>query len=56
METDSLAKVPALAIGYRMPSRHSPDALTGAVTGELLHNGQASRLYQALVKDKQVAL
>ena len=55
-ETDSLAKVPALAIGYRMPPRHSPDALTGAVTGELLHNGQASRLYQALVKDKQVAL
>jgi len=55
-ETDKLAKVPALAIGYRMPPRHSPDALAGAVTGELLHNGQASRLYQALVKEKQVAL
>ena len=55
-QTDKLAKVPALAIGYRMPPRHSPDALTAAVTGELLHNGQASRLYQALVKDKQVAL
>jgi zinc protease len=56
LETDKLAKVPALAIGYRMPPRHSPEALAGAVTGELLHNGQASRLYQALVKDKQVAL
>ncbi len=55
-ENDKLAKVPALAIGYRMPPRHSPDALAGAVTGELLHNGQASRLYQALVKEKQVAL
>ena len=55
-ETDKLAKVPALALGYRMPLRHSPEALAGAVTGELLHNGQASRLYQALVKDKQVAL
>lgn len=55
-ETDKLAKVPGLAIGYRMPPRHSPDALAGAVVGELLHNGQASRLYQALVKDKQVAL
>lgn len=55
-ETDKLASVPALAIGYRMPPRHSPDALAGAVAGELLHNGQASRLYQALVKDKQVAL
>jgi len=55
-ETDKLAKVPALAIGYRMPPRNSPDALAAAVTGELLHNGQASRLYQALVKDKQVAV
>jgi predicted Zn-dependent peptidase len=55
-QTDKLAKVPALAIGYRMPPRHSPDALTAAVTGELLHNGQASRFYQTLVKDKQVAL
>jgi predicted Zn-dependent peptidase len=55
-ETDKLARVPGLAIGYRMPPRHSPDALAGAVAGELLHNGQASRLYQALVKDKQVAL
>ena len=55
-ESDKLAKVPALAIGYRMPPRHSEDALAGAVAGELLHNGQASRLFQSLVKDKQVAL
>jgi len=55
-QTDKLAKVPALAIGYRMPPRHSSEALAAAVTGELLHNGQASRLYQALVKEKQVAL
>ena len=55
-ETDKLAKVPAIAIGYRMPPRHSADALAGAVTGELLHNGQASLLYQTLVKQKQVAL
>ena len=55
-ETDKLTKVPALAIGYRMPPRHSPDAVAAAVAGELLHNGQASRLYQMLVKEKQVAL
>jgi zinc protease len=55
-QTDKFATVPAAAIGYRMPPRHSPDALAGAVTGELLHNGQASWLYQALVKDKQVAV
>src|ERR1700727_3322987 len=39
-----------------MPARNSPDDLPAAVTGELLHNGQASRLYQELVKRKQVAL
>ena len=55
-ETDKLSKVPGMAIGYRMPPRHSPDALAGAIAGELLHNGQASLLYQALVKEKQVAL
>jgi predicted Zn-dependent peptidase len=55
-EQDKLARVPALAIGYRMPPRHSHDAVVGAVVGELLHNGQASLLYQALVKDKKVAL
>ena len=38
------------------PSGIRRDALVGAVLGELLHNGQASRLYQSLVKDKQVAL
>lgn len=55
-EPDSLARVPGLAIGYRAPSAETHDALVGAVAGEILHNGQASRLYQALVKEKQVAL
>jgi predicted Zn-dependent peptidase len=55
-ETDKLANVPALAIGYRMPARGTRDAIVAAVTGELLHNGQASRLYQALVKEKQTAV
>jgi zinc protease len=55
-EDDKLANVPAIAIGYRMPPRTSHDAVVGAVVGELLHNGEASLLYQALVKDKKVAL
>jgi len=55
-QDDKLAKVPALAVGYRMPARTARDAVVGAVAGELLHNGQASRLYQSLVKEKQVAL
>jgi zinc protease len=55
-QEDKLAKAPALAVGYRMPPRTTHDAVVGAVTGELLHNGQASRLYQSLVKEKQVGL
>jgi zinc protease len=55
-ETDKLAQIPALAIGYRMPPHGSQDAIVAAVTGELLHNGDASLLYQSLVKGKQVAL
>jgi predicted Zn-dependent peptidase len=55
-QSDKFAQVPALAIGYRLPARKSHDAVVGAVVGELLHNGQASFLYQALVKEKQVAL
>ena len=55
-EQDTLARVPALAIGYRMPPRHSQEAVVGALVGELLHNGDASLLYQALVKEKKVAL
>ena len=56
VETDSLARVPALAIGYRMPARTSHDAVVAAVVGDLLHNGDASLLYQTLVKGNQVAL
>ncbi len=55
-EEDKLANVPAIAIGYRMPPRTSHDAVVGAVVGELMHNGEASLLYQALVKEKKVAL
>jgi zinc protease len=56
VETDQLANLPALAVGYRMPPRRSHDAVAAAVAGELLHNGQASRLYQNLVKEKQKAV
>jgi zinc protease len=56
VEEDKLANLPALAVGYRLPERNTKDAVVGAVTGELLHNGDASLLYQHLVKEKQVAV
>jgi zinc protease len=54
-QQDKLATLPALGIGYRMPPKTPHESVVAAVTGELLHNGEASRLYQALVKEKQVA-
>ena len=54
-QEDKLATLPALGIGYRMPPKTPHDSVVAALTGELLHNGEASRLYQYLVKEKQVA-
>ncbi len=34
-----------------MPERNSHDAIVAAVVGDLLHNGNASLLYQQLVKE-----
>jgi len=56
VEYDKLAKLPAFAIGYRMPERNSPDAVVAAVVGDLLNNGDASLLYQKLVKQDHDAV
>lgn len=56
VEQDKLAKLPAFAIGYRMPDRNSPDAVVGAVVGDLLNNGDASLLYQQMVKEDKDAV
>jgi len=53
---DALAKLPALAVGWKMPARGTPDHAPMVVLGELLAGGDASRLYQALVKGSQQAL
>ena len=55
-QTDPLARVPALAVGYKMPARGSRDHVPAAVLGDLLLNGEASRLYQGLVKGKELLL
>jgi zinc protease len=55
-QQDKLAKLPAFAIGYRMPERNSQDAIVAAVVGDLMNNGDASLLYQQLVKQDQDAI
>jgi predicted Zn-dependent peptidase len=55
-QDDPLAKVPALAIGFKMPPRSSPDYAAAAVLGDLLAAGDASRLYLGLVKGRELLL
>src|SRR5690606_2076821 len=53
---DKLAQVPAIAVAWKMPGRGSVDQAPMAVLGALLANGDASRLYQGLVKGRELAL
>jgi zinc protease len=55
-QTDPLARVPAVAIGWKMPDRRAKDQVAAAVLGTVLAGGDASRLYLALVKGKELAL
>jgi zinc protease len=55
-QTDALAKVPAVAIGWKVPSRTDKDYVPLVVLGDILLNGDASRLYQGLVKGKEMLL
>ena len=55
-ETDEHAMAPALAIGWKMPGPDSADYYPLAVLGEVLLGGDASLLYQKMVKEKQSML
>jgi predicted Zn-dependent peptidase len=55
-QSDALAQVPAIAAGWKMPPRGSADQAPMAVLGTLLAGGDASRLYQGLVKGRELAL
>ncbi len=56
VQADALAQVPALAVGWKMPARGSADQAPMTVLGALLAGGDASRLYQGLVKGRELAL
>ena len=55
-QTDALARVPAIALGWKVPSRTDKDYVPLVVLGDVLLNGEASRLYQGLVKGKELLL
>jgi zinc protease len=53
---DSLARLPRLDIGYRVPSSLSPDDDAIGVLGEILGSGRSARLYEHVVREKQLAV
>jgi predicted Zn-dependent peptidase len=55
-QTDKLANLPALAIGYHVPAMDSPDYAPVALLSLILQGDEGSRLYQRLVKDKALVL
>jgi zinc protease len=55
-QDDALAQVPAIAVGWKMPSRGSKDHAPMAVLGELLAGGDASRLYLGISRGRELAI
>ena len=47
---DKFAQLPALMLGWKAPTRRTPDAYALTLAGDLLLEGESSRLYQRLVK------
>ncbi|MBK6722399.1 MAG: insulinase family protein [Acidobacteria bacterium] len=50
--TDKLAKKPAVAFGYQMPPRGTPEYFAMGLIEQILVQGEDSLLYQELVKNK----
>ncbi|MCG6922482.1 MAG: insulinase family protein [Acidobacteria bacterium] len=49
-KTDTLATRPALAVGYHVPSRSTPEYFAMGLLDQILVQGRDSRLHQALVQ------
>jgi predicted Zn-dependent peptidase len=51
---DKLARLTQLAISYRVPAATSPENRALSVGAQILCGGESSRMYQKLVKEKEV--
>jgi zinc protease len=52
---DPLARLPMVLMAYHIPPGNTPDNYALQVLGDILSTGESSRLYQDLVKEKQLA-
>jgi zinc protease len=55
-QTDKLANLPALAIGWHMPAQTSSDFAAMVLLNTILQGDDSSRLFQRLVKEKEISL
>jgi predicted Zn-dependent peptidase len=53
---EKFGKLPAMAIGYRVPPRRSKDWYAMAMLDMALHGGRAGRVFRRLVMEKQIAV
>ena len=53
---DALARLPQIQMAYNVPPGNTPDSYALQVLASVLSNGRSSRLYQHLVKEKQLAV
>jgi predicted Zn-dependent peptidase len=53
---DPLAETPAVAIAWKIPPRRTPDFYAIVLLKAILFDGESSRLYQKLIKDKAISL
>jgi zinc protease len=53
---EKFGTLPAMAIGYVIPERRTPDWYAMAMLDQALHGGRAGRIYRELVLEKQVAV
>jgi predicted Zn-dependent peptidase len=54
-ESDKLARTPALAFGYHLPERMTKEFFALSLLDPLLVSDESAKLYQALIKENQVA-
>jgi zinc protease len=53
---EKFGTLPAMAIGYVMPERKTPEWYAMALLDQALHGGRAGRIHRELVLEKQVAV
>jgi zinc protease len=53
---EKFGTLPAMAIGYVLPQRRSPEWYAMVLLDQALHGGRAGRIYRELVLEKQIAV